>query len=65
MALSRGLRVLDVPPQAQDVSKKVTSPGGMYSSPAHHVEWTDYPPYNQRNDELIKAVAVQATALDQ
>ncbi|OUE29039.1 hypothetical protein BFL36_00255 [Clavibacter michiganensis] len=37
----------------------------MYSSPAHHVEWTDYPPYNQRNDELIKAVAVQATALDQ
>ncbi|OUE28865.1 hypothetical protein BFL36_01220 [Clavibacter michiganensis] len=51
--------------QLTDYGSVQTSPGGMYSSPAHHVEWTDYPPYNQRNDELIKAVAVQATALDQ
>ncbi|CAQ01186.1 hypothetical protein CMS1072 [Clavibacter sepedonicus] len=51
--------------QLTDYGSVQTSPGGMYSSPAHHVEWTDYPPYNQRNDELIKAVAVQATALDE
>jgi len=42
-----------------------TSRASLYAAPAHHVEWMDHPPYNRRNDELIRAVAAQATALDQ
>jgi hypothetical protein len=42
-----------------------TSRASLYAAPAHHVEWMDHPPYVLRNDQLIKAVAAQATALDE
>ncbi|MDA3803988.1 hypothetical protein ACMT9U_06545 [Clavibacter sp. Sh2036] len=51
--------------QLTDYGSVQSSPGGMYSAPAHHVEWTEYAPYSQRNDKLIMAVATLATALDE